>query len=147
MAKVWQDQVEGDRFMAELRAGPFADDLAARFDVPVDLAREMAGRVWADEGRDPQAVPVGGHHGGGEWEPGLSAVSAACVVFWGALDPACQIEFGRKLGASLHGSEVIELDCNHWPVLQRPAEVAEILERRWRAHAVSHQVVPTGLEG
>ncbi|WP_447035478.1 hypothetical protein [Streptomyces sp. DSM 118878] len=31
--------------MSELRAGPFAEDLAAGFDVPIDLAREMAGRV------------------------------------------------------------------------------------------------------
>ncbi|WP_372346390.1 hypothetical protein [Streptomyces sp. KL116D] len=46
-----------------------------------------------------------------------------------------QIEFGRKLGASLHASSVVEMDCNHWPVLQRPAEVAELLEGHWSAHA------------
>jgi pimeloyl-ACP methyl ester carboxylesterase len=72
---------------------------------------------------------------GAEWQPGLSAVSAPCVVFWGARDPACQIEFGRRLGDSLHSSEVVEMDCNHWTVLQRPAEVAEILEKHWSAHA------------
>ncbi|MFD1275644.1 hypothetical protein ACFQ51_40675 [Streptomyces kaempferi] len=53
----------------------------------------------------------------------------------GALDPACQIEFGRRLGASLPATAVIEMDCNHWTVLQRPAEVAQILEKHWSAHA------------
>jgi pimeloyl-ACP methyl ester carboxylesterase len=134
LAKVWQDQVEGDRYMAELQAESFTDDLVAGFAVPRDLAGEMSSRV--DEPMKDailrlyrSALTVGV-----EWEPGLSAVSAACLVFWGALDPACQIEFGRKLGVSLHASAVIEMDCNHWTVLQRPAEVAKALEGHWLAH-------------
>ncbi|MFC8419295.1 alpha/beta fold hydrolase [Streptomyces sp. NPDC057236] len=133
LARTWQDPVEGDRFMSELRAGPFAEDLAAGFDVPVGPAGEMAGRV--DEPMKDailrlyrSAVTMGA-----EWEPGLSAVSAPCQVFWGALDPACPVEFGRRLGASLRAPDVIELDCNHWTVLQRPAEVAGILLRHWSA--------------
>ncbi|WP_372346808.1 alpha/beta fold hydrolase [Streptomyces sp. KL116D] len=39
LAKIWQDQVEGDRFMRELRPEPFAQDLAAGFDVPIRLAK------------------------------------------------------------------------------------------------------------
>jgi pimeloyl-ACP methyl ester carboxylesterase len=135
LAKIWQDQVEGDRFMRDLRAKSFAEDLAAGFDVPIGLAEEMASRV--DEPMKDSVLKLyrSAITMGAEWEPGLSAVSAPCLVFWGALDPACQIEFGRKLGASLHASSVVEMDCNHWPVLQRPAEVAEILERHWSAHA------------
>ncbi|MEU1232275.1 alpha/beta hydrolase [Streptomyces sp. NPDC005828] len=135
LAKIWQDQVEGDRFMRELRAEPFAADLAAGFDVPLRLAEDMASRV--DEPMKDSVLKLyrSAVTMGAEWEPGLSAVSAPCLVFWGALDPACQIEFGRKLGASLHASAVVEMDCNHWPPLQRPAEVAEILEGHWSAHA------------
>ncbi|WP_406485865.1 alpha/beta fold hydrolase [Streptomyces phaeochromogenes] len=135
LAKIWQDQVEGNRFMRELRAEPFAEDLAAGFDVPIGPAKDMASRV--DEPMKDSILKLyrSAVTMGAEWEPGLSAVSAPCLVFWGALDPACQIEFGRKLGASLHASEVVEMDCNHWPPLQRPAEVAEILEGHWSAHA------------
>ncbi|MFI6876149.1 alpha/beta fold hydrolase [Streptomyces sp. NPDC050400] len=135
LAKIWQDQVEGDRFMRELRPEPFAQDLAAGFDVPIRLAKEMASRV--DEPMKDSVLKLyrSAVTMGAEWEPGLKAVSAPCLVFWGALDPACQIEFGRKLGASLHASSVVEMDCNHWPVLQRPAEVAELLEGHWSAHA------------
>ncbi|MFI7389343.1 alpha/beta fold hydrolase [Streptomyces tendae] len=137
LARIWQDRVEGDRYMAELRAEPFAEEVAAGFDVPLHLAREMASRV--DEPMKDSVLRLyrSALTMGAEWEPELSAVSAPSVVFWGARDPACQIEFGRRLGDSLHSSEVVEMDCNHWPVLQRPAEVAEILEKHWSAHAAA----------
>ncbi|MFC5199868.1 alpha/beta fold hydrolase [Streptomyces kaempferi] len=121
--------------MSELRTEPFADDLAADFNVPLGLAREMVSRV--DEPMKDAVLRLyrSAITMGAEWEPRLSAVSAPCAVFWGALDPACQIEFGRRLGASLPATAVIEMDCNHWTVLQRPAEVAQILEKHWSAHA------------
>ncbi|ROQ60134.1 pimeloyl-ACP methyl ester carboxylesterase [Streptomyces sp. 840.1] len=135
LAKIWQDEAEGDRYMRELRAEPFAEDLAAGFDVPIDRAREMARRVDGTMKDAVLRLYRSALTMGAEWEPGLSAVSAPCLVFWGAHDPACQIEFGRRLGASLHASAVIEMDCNHWPLLQRPAEVAAVLEGHWNAHA------------
>lgn len=132
-AQVWQDQVEGDRFMEELKVQSFAADLAAGFDVPEELAEEMAGRVDGPM-RDSilrlyrSAVTMGA-----EWEPDLAQVSAPSLVFWGASDPACPIEFGRRLGAALRATKVAELDCNHWTVLQKPAEVAALLEAHWSA--------------
>ncbi|MFF1836544.1 hypothetical protein ACFVXE_20395 [Streptomyces sp. NPDC058231] len=36
----------------------------------------------------------------------------------GVLDPACQIEFGEKLAATLRAVEVVKLDRNRWPLLQ-----------------------------
>ncbi|MFJ3671168.1 alpha/beta fold hydrolase [Streptomyces sp. NPDC090106] len=135
LARIWQDQVEGDRYMRELRPETFAEDLVAGFDVPERLAKDMVSRV--DEPMTDSVLKLyrSAITMGAEWEPGLSAVSAPCLVFWGALDPACQIEFGRRLGASLHASSVVELDCNHWPLLQKPAEVAALLEGHWNAHA------------
>jgi pimeloyl-ACP methyl ester carboxylesterase len=135
LAKIWQDQVQGERYMSELRTEPFAEEVAAGFDVPLQLAREMAGRVDGTMKDAVLRLYRSALTMGAEWEPALSAVTAPSVVFWGAQDPACQIEFGRKLGASLHASQVIEMDCNHWTVLQRPAEVAGILEKHWSAHA------------
>ncbi|MCD7442437.1 alpha/beta hydrolase [Streptomyces lincolnensis] len=133
VAQVWQDRAEGDRFMAELKAEAFAADLVAGFDVPPDLAEEMAGRVDGPM-KDSilrlyrSAVTVGA-----EWEPALAQASAPSLVFCGALDPACPVEFGRKLGVALRATTVAELDCNHWTLLQRPAEVAALLEAHWSA--------------
>lgn len=135
LAKVWQDPIEGDRFMEELEPGSFTDDVVAGFDVPVDLAGEMVSRV--DEPMKDSVLRLyrSALTMGAEWEPALSQVSAPCLVFWGVLDPACQIEFGEKLAASLRAHEVVKLDCNHWPLLQKPAEVAAAIETHWLTHA------------
>ncbi|MFJ9034027.1 alpha/beta fold hydrolase [Streptomyces sp. NPDC102274] len=135
LAKIWQDPIEGDRFMSELEPESFTDDVVAGFDVPVDLAREMVSGV--DEPMKDSILRLyrSALTMGAEWEPALSQVSAPCLVFWGVLDPACQIEFGEKLAASLRAPEVVRLDCNHWPVLQRPAEVATAIETHWSRHA------------
>ncbi|MER7938103.1 MULTISPECIES: alpha/beta hydrolase [unclassified Streptomyces] len=134
LARTWQDQAAGDRFMELLEADSFAADLVRGFDVPARAAEEMAGRV-DDVMKDSvlrlyrSAVTMGK-----EWEPGLADVAAPCLVFWGARDPACQLEFGERLGASLRATRVAPLDCNHWTVLERPAEVASLLEAHWAAH-------------
>ncbi|MFE1850159.1 hypothetical protein ACFYYI_25170 [Streptomyces sp. NPDC002387] len=53
----------------------------------------------------------------------------------GGARPACPVRFGRELGVALRASRVLELDCNHWTVLERPAEVAAALEAHWSAHS------------
>ncbi|MFJ9712038.1 alpha/beta fold hydrolase [Streptomyces sp. NPDC101234] len=67
--------------------------------------------------------------------PGEAAAGRRCrdraLLFWGERDPACQIEFGDELGAALRATRVLHLDCNHWTVLERPAEVAAALEAHW----------------
>ncbi|MCX5329136.1 alpha/beta hydrolase [Streptomyces sp. NBC_00124] len=68
---------------------------------------------------------------GAEWEPALANLSAPALVFWGALDPACQIEFGEKLATAVRASRFLRLDCNHWPLLQMPTAVAAALELHW----------------
>ncbi|MDO0930495.1 alpha/beta hydrolase [Streptomyces sp. DG2A-72] len=134
LAKIWQDQAAGDRFMDELEPESFAD-LVAGFDVPAELAREMVGRVDGPMKDSILKLYRSAVTMGAEWEPGLAQVSAPCLVFWGVLDPACQIEFGVKLAAAVRATKVAELDCNHWPPLQRPAEVAAALEAHWGAYA------------
>ncbi len=133
LARIWQDPVEGGRYMDRLEAVSFARDLTEGFDVPAGPAAKTAVRVDALMKDSILRLYRSARTVGAEWEPELSQVSAPCMVFWGALDPACQVEFGRKLGDALHATKVIELDCNHWTVLQRPAEVAAALEAHWSA--------------
>lgn len=135
LAKIWQDQVAGDRYMDELQPESFAADLVAGFDVPAEQAREMVGRVDGPMKDSILKLYRSAVTMGAEWEPGLAQVSAPCLVFWGVLDPACQIECGVQLGAAVRATKVAELDCNHWPLLQRPAEVAAALEAHWGAYA------------
>jgi len=131
LAKIWQDRVEGDRYMRELEPDKLAKDLVAGFDVPAESAEEMVRHVDARMKDSILKLYRSALRMGAEWEPALANVSAPALVLWGALDPACPIEFGEELGVSLRASRVLRLDCNHWPLLQKPAEVAAALEAHW----------------
>ncbi|MEV6347644.1 alpha/beta hydrolase [Actinoplanes sp. NPDC051851] len=131
LAQIWQDRVAGDRFMAEFDPVAFAGQLVEVYDVPGEPARAAMGRV--DERMKDSilrlyrsAVEVGE-----EWAPGLRDMTAPALVFWGVRDPAVPVEFGRELGLETGARRVAELDCNHWTLLERPAEVAALLEEHW----------------
>ncbi|MEV0040482.1 alpha/beta hydrolase [Streptomyces sp. NPDC050804] len=131
LAKIWQDQVEGDRYMNELEPASFAHDLVTGFDVPAGPAEEMAGHVDGPMKDSILKLYRSALTVGAEWEPALADVSAPALVFWGVLDPAVPIEFGEGLAPAMRASRLLRLDCNHWTVLQKPAEVAAALEAHW----------------
>ncbi|MFD5721748.1 alpha/beta fold hydrolase [Streptomyces sp. NPDC127036] len=131
LAKIWQDLVEGDRYMNELEPMSLAQDLVAGFDVPTDLAEEMVSHVDAPMKDSILKLYRSALTVGAEWEPALANVAAPALVFWGVLDPAVPIEFGERLGQAIHASQIVRLDCNHWTVLQTPDEVAVALEKYW----------------
>lgn len=132
LARIWQDPVAGDRFMAELTPGGLAGTMIMDFDVPADLAGEMVRHV--DEPMKDSILRLyrSAVRMGGEWEPGLTKLTAPALVFWGARDPACQVEFADELGRAVGAERVLKLDCNHWPLLQLPEQVAAALEEHWR---------------
>lgn len=134
LAKIWQDPVEGDRFMDELDAVSFATDLVGNFQVPAESAEETARRMDGTMKDSILKLYRSAETVGAEWEPDLADVSAPSLVFWGALDPACPVEFGEKLAAAVRASRFLILDSSHWTVLQKPAEVAAALEAHWSAN-------------
>ncbi|AZP14977.1 alpha/beta hydrolase [Streptomyces aquilus] len=131
LAETWQDPVAGERFMAELEPESFAKDLVNGFDAPAEPVEEMVRHVDGTMKDSILRLYRSAVTMGTEWEPALSNVTAPALVFWGERDPACQIEFGDELGAALRATRVLHLDCNHWTVLERPAEVAAALEAHW----------------
>ncbi|MEU8910361.1 alpha/beta fold hydrolase [Streptomyces mirabilis] len=139
LAKIWQDPVEGNRFMDELRPASFAKDLTEAldlteaFDVPAEVAGDMVLRVDGTMRDSILKLYRSAETVGAQWETELANVSAPCLVFWGTLDPACPVEFAGKLGGAVRASRVVELDCNRWTVVQKPAEVAAALEAHWTA--------------
>ncbi|WP_329536034.1 hypothetical protein OG568_46995 [Streptomyces sp. NBC_01450] len=109
----------------------FAKDLVAGLDVPAEPGEEMVSHVDGPMKDSILKLYRSALMIGAEWEPAPANVSAPALVFWGALDPVCQVEFGEKLGLAVRASQVMGLDCNHWTVLQKPAEVAVTLEAHW----------------
>ncbi|MEU2165830.1 alpha/beta hydrolase [Streptomyces chengbuensis] len=68
---------------------------------------------------------------GAEWEPNLADLAAPSLVFWGAFDPVCPVEFGEKMAASVRATCFLRLDSSHWTPIQKPVEVATALEEHW----------------
>ncbi|MEU7427052.1 MULTISPECIES: alpha/beta hydrolase [Streptomyces] len=68
---------------------------------------------------------------GAEWEPDLADLDKPALVFWGAFDPVCPVEFGEKMAASVRATRFLRLDSSHWTPIQKPAEVAAALEEHW----------------
>ncbi|GAA3467460.1 alpha/beta fold hydrolase [Nonomuraea roseola] len=134
LAEICQDSVEGDRFMAELNKDSFADDLAVGFEVPTDLAMQTVHHMDALMKESILKLYRSALRMGSEWEPDLAKMTAPGLVFWGSRDAACQVEFADELARAIRAERVIKLDCNHWTVLQRPAQVATALEEHWRRH-------------
>ncbi|MFG2731552.1 alpha/beta fold hydrolase [Streptomyces canus] len=134
LAKTWQDPGEGDRYMAELKPHSLANDFVAGFEMPAALATETVQYVDAPMKDSILKLYRSAVRVGAEWEPDLAKFTAPALVFWGARDLSCPVEFADDLGRAIRAERVIKLDCNHWTVLQRPAEVAVALEEHWRRH-------------
>ncbi|MEV4217075.1 alpha/beta hydrolase [Nonomuraea sp. NPDC049725] len=146
LAKIWQDPVEGERFMAGLTPDGFAADLVTGFEVPADLAEETVRYVDTLMKDSILKLYRSAVRMGGEWEPELGRMSAPGLVFWGARDPACPVGFADELGRAVRAERVLKLDCNHWTVLQRPAQVAAALERHWRRRRPERPSMPAPSE-
>lgn len=132
LAKIWQTPGAGEQWMAETDQDSLAHFIMGD-GVPADLAAETAGRMDIAM-KDcvlrlyRSAVTVGK-----EWEPGLADVAAPGLVFWGASDPACPVEFADRLGADTKAARVLTLDCGHWTPIHRPDEIAQALQAHWDA--------------
>ncbi|MFD9287612.1 alpha/beta fold hydrolase [Streptomyces sp. NPDC060030] len=135
LAEIWQTEVQGERYMQALQAEAFVTDMAAGFDLPEEAATEAVAHLDEPMKESILRLYRSALVVGQEWEPELAKVTAPALVFWGALDPACQIEFADELGRAMRATRILKLDCNHWTVLQKPAAVATALEEHWRNSA------------
>jgi pimeloyl-ACP methyl ester carboxylesterase len=72
-------------------------------------------------------------HVGAQWQPGLANVTTPGLVFWGKHDRACPVRFAHELAANTRARRVLELESNHWTLIERPQEVAQALEEHWDA--------------
>jgi len=68
---------------------------------------------------------------GAEWSPALANVAAPALVMWGIEDAALPHRFADSLGEATHARAVVKLRTSHWPILERPADVARELEAHW----------------
>ncbi len=53
------------------------------------------------------------------------------AIFWGRKDKECPVRFAYELETRLPDSRVVEFDCVHWVPLEKPAELAGLLQEHW----------------
>lgn len=131
LAKIWQTPGEGENFMRELDADSLSEMLQ-RLGVPADAAKANAERV-DDRMKDcilklyRSAIDVGV-----EWQPGLANIHCPTTIFWGRKDTECPVRFAYQMVEQLPMGRVAELDCGHWVPLEKPKELAAVLQERWK---------------
>jgi pimeloyl-ACP methyl ester carboxylesterase len=131
LARIWQTPDEGEKFMSELTSQTLSDMLRAH-GVPSDAANATAQRV--DERMKTailklyrSAIDVGD-----DWQPGLAHISCTATIFWGRHDTDCPVRFAYEMAGQLIRGRVVEIDCGHWVPLEKPIELAHLLQEHWK---------------
>ena len=143
LAKIWQTPEEGERWMRDLNPVELADFMV-RSGVPLPEANDTVSRI--DERMRDCILRLyrSAVHVGAEWQPDLGRIRASGLVIWGERDAACPIQFADELAVDAHARGVLKLDCDHWTLLERSAEVAAALQQHWAACNDEQQGLPKG---
>lgn len=130
LAKIWQTPGEGESWMADLDLDAFARELIEA-QMPDDEAYEAIRHMDDVMKASILALYRSSINVGAEWKPGLANVRAPALVLWGIDDPFLPHIFADMLGGATRARAVVKLRSSHWPLLERPAEVARELEAHW----------------
>ena len=123
LAKIWQALGEGERWIRDLNPSELAGFMA-KSGLPVDRAKETASHIDATMGDCILRLYRSAVEVGKEWQPDLAEIQTPGLVFWGERDAACPVAFGDELAADAGARRVLKLDCDHWTIVERSAEVA-----------------------
>jgi pimeloyl-ACP methyl ester carboxylesterase len=129
-AKLWQTPGEGEKWMAELDAEEFAQQLAT-FHIPLEDARTAANHMDDAMKASILALYRSAKNVGKEWGPDLKKVTAPSLLMWGLEDVLLPHHFADSMAEAAHARAVVKLRTAHWPIIQEPAAVAHELDAHW----------------
>lgn len=130
LAKIWQTPGEGEQWMKDLDLSEFALKLVEA-QMPKDVADEAVRHMDDTMRASILALYRSAIEVGAEWKPGLSNMTAPALVIWGLDDPFLPHRFADELGNASLARAVVKLRASHWPMNERPADVARELEAHW----------------
>ncbi len=130
LAKLWQTPGKGEEWFKNLNSKALVEFMG-KAGLPLKAAQEAVHNI------DPvmadcilrlyrSALEVGK-----EWQPDLSKVRGPGLVFWGAKDEACPVEFADALASDTHAERVVRLDTGHWTIVEQSHGIAKALEVHW----------------
>jgi pimeloyl-ACP methyl ester carboxylesterase len=127
-AQMWQTPEVGEQVVAAMTPEVLATGLPGT-GIPADVAAEIGTHIDDTMRACILSLYRSAVNVWTEWVlPSPSPVPT--LVISGAEDPYIGPAH-HKCAAERTGAELLELDCNHWWPLERPAEVAAALERLW----------------
>ena len=70
---------------------------------------------------------------GSEWYPGFDGLPGHGLIGWGEDDPFGPIELGKTFAARYQIPLQAIANAGHWPIVEKPDEVAAMLKTHWGA--------------
>lgn len=130
LAKIWQTPGEGEKWFRELDPAAVAKFME-NAGLPIKPAEQAVSLIDQTMAESILRLYRSALEVGKEWQPDLVKARAPGLVFWGAKDTACPVEFANQLAADTKTDRVLQLDAGHWTIVERSAEVAGALETHW----------------
>ena len=129
-AQLWQTPDVGEQVMAKTTPAAVEKALASA-QVPLDDAREAAGRVDETMKRCILRLYRSGKNVGADWGRDLDRVPPRGLILWGERDPYAAPMWGERLARRTRARLVVFPGSSHWWPLERPDEVAAELRAHW----------------
>jgi pimeloyl-ACP methyl ester carboxylesterase len=132
-AKIWQTPEAGEEFWRRQLAMPLGEraQTFVGFGVPLEKARDLAGRIDRTMGEVILALYRSAVNVGPEWAPAVAKIKTPGLVVVSELDPFANAdrweEAARKAGAKVARLEGL----GHWWPLQDPERGARMLREFW----------------
>ncbi len=130
LAKVWQTPGEGERWFEDLDLEALVEFMGEA-GLPTKAAQEAVSHIDPVMGDCILRLYRSSLEVGKEWQPELSKVRAPGLVFWGANDEACPVEFADALALDTCAEKVLRFDTGHWTIVEQSQAVANALESHW----------------
>ncbi len=130
LAKIWQTPGEGERWMEEVKPSELVKPLTEE-GLLLEVARRTAERLDRRMKATILNLYRSAKEVGSEWQPELRNIRSPGLVFWGARDKACPVQFSETLAADTRAIQTVILDAGHWSIVERSKELAAALEEFW----------------
>ena len=130
LAQIWQTPGEGEEWFNNLDPKAVVEFMA-KAGLPPKAAQEAVSHIDRTMGACILRLYRSALEVGKEWQPNLKEVRAPGLVFWGAKDEACPIEFADALASDTHAGQVLRLDASHWTIVEQSHGIAKALEYHW----------------
>ena len=130
LARIWQTPGKGEEWFKNLDPKALIEFMG-KAGLLLTAAQETVNHIDLTMGDCILRLYRSALEVGKEWQPDLNKVRAPGLVFWGANDETCPVEFADSLASDTDAERVLRLDAGHWTIVEHGAEIAKALESHW----------------